>query len=213
MGTELTVFGVLSLGLGLGVLHAFDLDHLAAVSSLSAREGSWKRGVHYSFLWSLGHGGVLVIVGVFSLLLQMTLPESIVVLAEQAVGIILIVAGSLMLWRLLLTLRTKKSVSDTTVVTDKNGAGSAPLLVGVVHGVAGSGPLIAMLAVTLYEPAMALAYVVTFSVGALLGMVTFGQLLCSGQRFLLDAYPALNHCVQLSLGCFAVGIGAVWLAH
>ena len=55
------IFTLLMTGLGLGLLHALDADHVMAVSALSNRKPDFKRTLKFSASWAIGHGSVLII--------------------------------------------------------------------------------------------------------------------------------------------------------
>jgi hypothetical protein len=214
-----TLHGILILSFSLGLLHAFDADHIVAVSSLSARRKSWTAGVLYALKWALGHGGVLLLVAVATLYFRWQLPDFIPYSAEKFVGVILIVTGVSLLWTLYrqrVQLRVHRhgdvvhahlATSDKPVAHDHT-----PVLVGIVHGLAGSAPALALIPATLYQPWLATGYVLIFSLGVLLGMLGFGLLLGHGQRFLQRRSPALLDGSRLLLGLCAMGLGAFWLA-
>jgi hypothetical protein len=88
----------------------------------------------------------------------------------------------------------------------------APILVGIVHGLAGSAPALALIPATLYQPTLGLSYVLIFSAGVLAGMLTFGILLSRGQRFLLRHHPLLFDGGRAMLGAGAAILGVFWLA-
>ena len=91
---------MLLLGGGLGLVHAFDADHVMAVSALSAEKPGIKRTFFYSSHWALGHSGVLLGLGFLLLLFGFSLPDNFVYLAELAVGVLLIGLGAFLLLRM-----------------------------------------------------------------------------------------------------------------
>lgn len=219
-----TLSAILILGFSLGLLHAFDADHIVAVSSLSARKRGGKAGVLYALKWALGHGGILMLVAIAALYFRWQLPEFIPYSAEKIVGVILIVAGLSLFWtlhrqRVQLKVHRHGDVVHAHLATVDTATGGkavahdhTPVLVGIVHGLAGSAPALALIPATLYQPWLAAGYVLIFSLGVLTGMVGFGLLLGRGQRFLLQRSPALFDGSRLLLGLCATGLGVFWLA-
>ena len=61
------MFSLLLTGLGLGLLHALDADHVMAVSALSNRKPSLQRTLKFSANWAIGHGSVLIMLGLLFL--------------------------------------------------------------------------------------------------------------------------------------------------
>ncbi|MET0378275.1 MAG: hypothetical protein ABW049_04710 [Spongiibacteraceae bacterium] len=220
-----TLGAILILSFALGLLHAFDADHIVAVSSLSARKRGWKSGVFYAFKWALGHGGILLLVAVATLYFRWQLPAFISYSAEKIVGVILIAAGLSLFWTLhrqRVRLRIHRhgdvvhahlaTVDNTSVAGKTVAHDHTPVLVGIVHGLAGSAPALALIPATLYQPWLATGYVLIFSFGVLTGMVSFGLLLGHGQRFLQRRSPALLDGSRLLLGLCATALGVFWLA-
>ncbi|OUS33932.1 urease accessory protein, partial [Oleispira antarctica] len=93
------MFSLLVTGLGLGLLHALDADHVMAVSALSNRKPSLKRTLKFSANWALGHGSVLILLGLLFFGLGIALPETIQKLAESSVGVLLIGLGLACFWQ------------------------------------------------------------------------------------------------------------------
>jgi nickel/cobalt exporter len=93
------MFSLLITGIGLGLLHALDADHVMAVSALSNRKPSLKRTLTFSANWAVGHGSVLIILGLLFFGLGVALPETIKQIAESSVGVLLIVLGLSCFWQ------------------------------------------------------------------------------------------------------------------
>jgi nickel/cobalt transporter (NicO) family protein len=209
---------ILGLSFVLGLVHAFDADHIVAVSSLATRKQGWKSGVFYAIKWALGHGGILLLVAFAAFYFRVQLPAYVPHSAEKLVGVILIVAGLSLFWSLhsqRITVRIHRhgdvvhahlAQPNETLQHDHT-----PVLVGVVHGLAGSAPALALIPATLYQPALALGYVLIFSIGVLTGMLTFGLLLSQSQRFLLKYSPNLLNGSRAVLGIAAIALGVFWL--
>ena len=83
----------LSLGLGLGLVHAFDADHVMALSVFATRGRSAADGVRSGLRWALGHGLAVVAVGCGLLFLGQAMPDAFSSTAERGVGIVMIGLG------------------------------------------------------------------------------------------------------------------------
>jgi len=205
----------------LGMAHALDSDHVLAVSSLAAaRDGrNGGRGVAYAARWAIGHGGLLLLVAALVLLLHWNMPAPLPYWAERLVGVILVATGLSACWRVLQNRRSRVSHRHGDV-EHAHALGRppalrhehAPMAVGMVHGLAGSGPAMALIPATLLHPALGLAYVLVFSAGVLLGMLTFGVCLRSFQGLLLRRAPLLADIGRATIGLLAMAAGAFWLA-
>ena len=83
----------LALGFGLGLVHAFDADHVMALSVFASRGRGASDGVWAGIRWSLGHGLVLIVVGLVLLVLGRAMPPSFSVVTERGVGFVMIALG------------------------------------------------------------------------------------------------------------------------
>ncbi|MFT7492129.1 MAG: nickel/cobalt exporter [Pseudohongiellaceae bacterium] len=93
------MLSLLITGLGLGLLHALDADHVMAVSALSNRKPSLSRTLKFSANWAMGHGSVLIFLGLLFFGLGVALPKAIQQIAESSVGFLLIVVGLACFWQ------------------------------------------------------------------------------------------------------------------
>lgn len=161
----LTVIGGGLAGLALGVRHAFEPDHLAAVSTLVAERPGARRGLVLGATWGLGHTVALFSVGMVLSLLQVTLPERLADAFELAVAAMLIALGV----RAIVRFRRVAPPAPPAVRRRS-------LVVGVVHGLAGSGALTALVLANLSSTAARLGYIALFGVGSIVGMALLSSL-------------------------------------
>src|SRR3954454_5006915 len=94
------MFGVLGLGFLLGMQHALEADHIAAVSSIAARRSDVRDIVKHGLTWGLGHTLTLFAFAGAAILLGHAIPETLARPIETAVGFMLVALGSHVLWRL-----------------------------------------------------------------------------------------------------------------
>lgn len=203
--TLLMLFSVLLVGFSLGLLHALDPDHVLTVASLTARDDAKSATLRHAAMWSLGHGGLLVALAAAVIVMGWTLPDAVPSSAERFVGVILIAVGASVLW-----LRHPPHGSRKRLAGGLSER--APLVIGMIHGLAGSAAMLALVPVTLYRPEVGLAYAVLFSLGVLVGMTGFGLVFAQGQRLLAARLPAAQRAVQMVLGVGAIGMGVHWLS-
>src|SRR5215212_9387228 len=194
---------ILLISLLLGLRHASDPDHLAAVTTLIASEKDRvrKAGV-MGLLWGLGHGTTLVLVGLPLVLLNQYLPEVVSKVAEVAIGCIIV----LLAVRLLV--RWRQGFYHAHVHTHDSGEAHrhvhshardeahghahhvpkrTPLSsygVGLVHGIGGSGGLTLLLISTIADKVQATGALVLFAVGTAVSMAllstAFGLVIAGG---------------------------------
>jgi high-affinity nickel permease len=196
---------ILLVSLLLGLRHASDPDHLAAVTTLIASEEERhqvrKAGI-MGFLWGLGHGTTLVLIGLPLVLLNQYLPEIVGKIAEFAIGCIIV----LLAMRLLV--RWRRGLYHVHVHTHDGGEAHrhvhshvldeshghthrvpkrTPLSsygVGLVHGIGGSGGLTLLLISTISDKAQATGALILFVAGTALSMAilstAFGLVIAGG---------------------------------
>jgi len=155
------------LGLAQGVRHAFEPDHITAVSTLVAEQRSARGSAFYAACWGLGHALMLLAVGGALFVLRRQLPAYVAQLFELAVAAMLVALGVRALRRSLDGRRQRPP--DTHQPHPWTGA-PRPLLIGVVHGLAGSGALTALVASSYPSAAGGLVFIAVYGLGARAGM-------------------------------------------
>ncbi len=194
---------VLSAGLLMGILHAFDPDHVMTMSSLGARPDARGATARYALSWGVGHGGILVIAALALLLFDVSMPETLPKGAERFVGVILIAAGgslALALWH------SRGADQPPSSLRYK-----APFLIGMVHGTAGSAAVFALLPVGLLSPLLGVLYVLVFSSEVLIGMMGFGHGLDRVQTLIATQARTVDKPLRGSVAVLAIGMGSYWL--
>lgn len=181
----MTPLATLTLGLLLGLKHAFDSDHLIAVSTIVTRERSPWRSLWIGLCWGIGHTATLLVVGVFVLGLKMQIPSPLGLSLECFVGVILVGLGVVTLydyWKK--RLHTHSHVHEGSVHahfhTHADSAahlhphpmrvGVKPLLLGMVHGLAGSAALMLLVLATIPSATLGFLYIGIFGLGSVVGM-------------------------------------------
>jgi hypothetical protein len=153
------------LGLTQGVRHALEPDHLAAVSTVVAEQRSARASVAYAACWGLGHALVLLALGGALFVLRRRLPPPVESSFELGVAVMLVALGIRALRRAFGP-RTGGSPGPR-----RHGPGlPRPLLIGVAHGLAGSGALTAIVASTYPSAAGGLFFMALYGLGASAGM-------------------------------------------
>src|SRR4051794_8362096 len=93
------MFAVLGLGFLLGMQHALEADHIAAVSSIAARRSDVRDIVKHGLTWGLGHTLTLFAFAGAAILLGHAIPDTLARPIETAVGLMLVGLGAHVLWR------------------------------------------------------------------------------------------------------------------
>src|ERR1051326_4350613 len=184
------MFGILGLGFLLGMQHALEADHIAAVSSIAARRSDVGDIVRHGLTWGLGHTLTLFAFAGAAILLGHAIPDKLAEPLETAVGVMLVGLGAHLLWWLwrdrvhvhahrhddgTVHLHVHRHAGETVpharaAHTHAHGFRWRTLLVGLMHGMAGSAALL-VLTVTQAPSAVAgLGYIALFGVGWMIGM-------------------------------------------
>lgn len=221
---------VIALAFGLGMLHALDADHIMAVSGLIANQRSAKDILRFCFRWAIGHGSVLLAAGILAFMVGWVLPASLSHYADAGVGIVLIVIGGLVLINLY---RQRIHVHfhshdglpahahwhghhrhDATPHTQNpHRHRHSAMLVGMLHGLSGSAPLLALIPMAMLKsPLLGFVYLFIFSVGVLLSMLLFGGLLNLFLKLVARYAERLLIWIRALTGISAIVLGGVMLA-
>lgn len=227
------MFGILGLGLLLGMQHALEADHIAAVSSIAARRSRVGDIVKHGLTWGLGHTLTLFVFAGAAILLGRAVPETVAKPLEGAVGVMLIGLGAHVLWRLwrdrvhfhrhghadgTVHFHAHSHAGERNAHVRMNHAHEhgfrwRTLLVGLMHGMAGSAALLVLAATQASSPAMGLGYVALFGIGSTIGMGALSLViavpLVISARFLTLA----NHVLQGAVGVVTIAVGAFTLAE
>ncbi len=218
MPAETSISTALLLGLLLGVKHALDADHIVAITTIVSRSRSMLRSVLTGLTWGIGHTIVLFAAGFAVLLLKLAIPERLSLLMEFAVGVLLIVLGVPLLWRLItsrahvhLHQHADKShfhVHSHTYTSDHDHSHvRKPLLVGMLHGLAGSGTLILLALSTTSSVAQGLIFLLVFGVGSMLGMLVLSGLISLPFKLTARLSLRLNQWAQGVAGFISIVLG------
>jgi high-affinity nickel-transport protein len=193
----MTLLPALVFGFALGVRHATDADHIAAVGTFASGDGSARRAALLGAAWGIGHSASVLLVGGALVLMRLPMPVRVALALEFIVAIMLVGLGV----RSLVTRRRAGAVSPTR-----------PLLVGIVHGLAGSAVLALLVIGTTSSALAATVYLICFSVGTIVGMALVTLLLTVPTWISPDRAPVFERGVRVVAGVASIAIG-VALAH
>ena len=227
---DLRAFTLLGVGFALGLKHAFDADHLVAISTIvSERKGAWRSSL-VGAVWGAGHTLSLLLVGLLIIVLGVQLSSTFGLWMELTVAVMLMGLGANVLWKIYrgATFHFHVHHHDTKVhihphlheagVDHKNALptaqhhstriGKKPFVVGIVHGLAGSATLMLVVLTTVSSRALAVLYIAVFGFGSVGGMVLMSALI--GLPFAFTAkHERLNTIVRAAAGIVSVVFGLV----
>jgi len=178
---------VILLGLFLGMRHSTDPDHVVAVSTIVSRQKSIRSSAAIGLLWGLGHTLTIFMVGTAIIIFGVVIPPRLGLSMEFCVALMLILLGLLNLTGILrwiterLTPQSAVSAAQRTsrfellldATVGKLGLYQTirPLVVGLVHGLAGSAAVALLVLSTIRSPLWSTAYLLVFGFGTMLGMM------------------------------------------
>jgi hypothetical protein len=213
-----------SSGLGslLGMRHALEPDHLVAVSTLVSHDRSGYRAAWLGLCWGIGHTLALVVVAAALIALRAEMPAALATAFELLVAVMLIALG---VRAIVIAVRQGQSAGPhrhrhRLLVHTHAGLpphvhigawtlARRPLIVGAIHGLAGSGALTALVLATLPTTAARLTYMALFGVGSTLGMAIISGLL-GWPLAQLSANQTVSRSMSVAVGCVSTLLGVWW---
>ena len=228
--TELSIFWLLLVSFGLGLKHATEPDHLAAVSTIvSERKNIWSASL-IGALWGVGHTISILIAGMLVIFLHFQISERLALILEFGVALMLIglgldtlrkvVRGGQIHWHM------HRHGGVTHIHPHVHEAADAhphlkthsvthhglklsprPLLVGMVHGLAGSGALMLLVLSTIQSRAVGIAYLLIFGAGSIGGMMVMSFLVGLPFHLTVNRFTRAEWLLRAAAGLFSLGFG------
>ena len=223
------MFGILGLGFLLGMQHALEVDHVAAVSSIAARRTDVADVVKHGLTWGIGHTLTLFAFAGAALGLGQAIPEHLARPIEGAVGIMLVGLGAHVLWRLwrdrvhfhrhshgdgTVHLHAHSHAGETSAHAraphvHQHGFRWRTLLVGLMHGMAGSAALLVLAVSQASSVAVGLGYVALFGIGSMLGMGALSAVIAVPLALSARWLTWANRGLQGAVGVVTIAIGVM----
>jgi len=194
----LSPFLIMGLGLVVGIQHAFEPDHVTAVSTQISKSKLTKKSTKQLILesvtkssiigvfWGAGHTTTLVLIGFLVYVLAISIQNQIFLGFEFVVGIMLVCLGITTIFNKKIRFKHKhphQHKDGTLHLEEHNHDDSShkhshkSYLIGLVHGLAGSGSLVVLTAITFDNVGSMLGFIVIFGVGSIIGMTFVGSLI------------------------------------
>lgn len=213
------IAGVL-LGLLVGLRHAFEPDHLTAVATMVGETRGARRGALLGAIWGLGHTVALVCVGIVLIVVGDALPARLGAAFELAVAGVLVLLGIRAIARAWGDggigaarehrhggTRHRHHGPEAHVHVGRHTLAWRPLAVGLVHGLAGSGALTALVFAQLPSTAARLLYISLFGLGSVAGMAAASAVASAS----LGAVPGrTQRSLILAAGVLSIVLGIAW---
>lgn len=221
------MFAILGLGFLLGMQHALEVDHIAAVSTIAARRSGVADIVKHGLTWGLGHTLTLFLFAGIALVIGQSIPEDIAQPLEGAVGFMLVGLGGHLLWGLWrdrvhvhvhqhgdgvshIHLHSHADrISHDAPAAHRHGHGFRwrTLLVGLMHGMAGSAALLVLAVSQAPSPVQGLLYVALFGLGSMVGMAALSAVIAVPLVISARSLTTANRVLQGAVGVLTIAIG------
>ena len=237
--TSVGTFALLALGLLFGLKHATEVDHVVAVSTIVSEHRSVLRSALVGGLWGVGHTAALIVVGILVLVFRVAIPQRVANWLEFGVALMIIALGVLAITRVLrkradIHLHRHSHDGESHVhvhfhdhATEHANLASAaapphshaialigfkPLLVGAMHGLAGSAALTLLVLTQIQSISLGLFYLALFGLGSTAGMLLMSGLI--GLPFALSGrrLTSINYGLQTVAGTVSIAFG-LWYAY
>jgi len=225
--------GFLLLGFFMGMLHAFETDHLAAISTLATRDR--KQLIFRGAAWGMGHTATLLLLSSAVVLFSFVLTDAMAAALEFAVGIMLVILGADVLRRirrsrLHLHVHSHGDMGPHIHLHSHEGDGAGhghdhhdhehprgfpfrALAIGLVHGAAGSAAIIVLAAASAGSAWAALGYVALVGVGSIFGMAGISAVISLPISMAPKNVRWLHTGARLAVATIAIGFGITIMAE
>ena len=221
------IFSLLSLGFLLGLKHALDADHVAAILTIATENRTFWRSSLIGFCWGVGHTVILLVVGTAVLLFKLTIPSAWAKLFEVAVGVMLVGLGlsvAFALWRERVHLhahRHEHGEQHRHLHSHSRGAHHdhlhrfrleyKSLAVGMVHGLAGSAALLLLVLAAVPSLGVGLVYILVFGAGSILGMVFLATAMSIPFAMSAERTARVHQTLRAAAALFSIVLGSTIL--
>jgi hypothetical protein len=218
------ILSLLAVGFVFGLKHALDADHLAAVSTIATERRSLLSSSLVGALWGLGHTICLIIAAVLVIFLHFEIGARTARALEFCVGLMLVGLGVNALrklargrvhvhahehdgyWHVHPHIH-EKGGQDRPHMHHGLKSGARPLLVGMMHGLAGSAALTLLVLATIPSPLVGFVYVAIFGMGSIGGMTIMSTLCALPAKLTSQRFARANFALRCLAGVFSLAFG------
>jgi high-affinity nickel-transport protein len=199
---NISALSAAALGFLLGLKHATDADHVVAITTIVSREKSFRRAAWIGGLWGVGHSLTVFLVGGALVLFRITMPPRVGLSLEFGVAIMLIVLG-------FNNLRPSQAAKTHSHDIPPQFNSIRPVIIGVVHGLAGSAAAALLVLAAISNTVYALAYLFIFGVGTIGGMTLITAMLAVPSVYAADRVVRLQSGIRIAAGALSLVFGLI----
>ncbi len=219
---------LLFLGFLIGMRHALDADHLAAVAAISSQQNSIKSTIRHGAVWGLGHTTTLFLFGSIVIWMDSIVPQQLASYLEMAVGFMLIFLGLEVIRRIIrerVHYHIHRHPEQTAHFHAHSHRGEnnhlqsmhqhehehkfplKTLFIGFMHGMAGSAALILITMDTIDSLWMGMLYMLLFGIGSMVGMAIISAVIAIPLRASAKGMTWMHNSLQAGIGILTLVVG------
>jgi ABC-type nickel/cobalt efflux system permease component RcnA len=227
---------VTGLGLVLGIRHSTDADHVVAISTIVSKQRSIRNAAFIGSVWGIGHTITIFIVGSLIILFGVEIPPRIGLSMEFSVAVMLILLGVLNLTGVMqkvtryftpaiakpkntcapermeerMEMRTTRTEKLRQISVSRFGLYQClrPLVIGLVHGLAGSAAVALLVLSTIHNPVWATVYLLIFGAGTMIGMMCMTSAIALPLAYTGDRFSGLRRYLGVASGMVSLCFGS-----
>ncbi|MEO8452890.1 MAG: high-affinity nickel-transport family protein [Gemmatimonadota bacterium] len=231
---DTSLLAIAALGFFLGMRHATDPDHVIAISTIVARHQTARGAALIGGVWGLGHTLTILVVGGGIVAFRWVISPRVGLSMELTVGLMLIVLGVMNLTGFGQQVRSSReaeaSLTDPSHShadhTHDHGTGHGsvswldrhlgtvglyqlvrPLIIGIVHGLAGSAAIALLVLANIKDPRWSLIYLVIFGIGTIVGMMLITTVISFAFVSTKRPFARMHRGLRLASGAISLGFG------
>jgi nickel/cobalt exporter len=218
LGPFLFIGGV---GLLLGMRHSTDADHVVAVSTIVSKQRSIRQAGLIGTIWGLGHTLTIFAVGSLIILFGVVIPPRLGLSMEFSVALMLILLGVLNLTGVMQRItsyfsrnRKQQPLTNRAQTLLDRSVGQfgiyqcvRPLVIGIVHGLAGSAAVALLVLSTIHSPIWATVYLLIFGVGTMVGMMFMTAAMAVPLAYAGNRFAGMSRFFSIASGLVSVSFG------
>jgi high-affinity nickel permease len=222
----------LGIGFLLGLRHATDADHIAAVTAFVSQDRRLIGSCLIGTFWGAGHTAALLVAGLATISFRLTISPQMEKTFEMIVALVLILLGGHVVLRSLAPVHLHRHEHAHGGAPHQHlhvhvgpasehrhlhllRLGGRPFLVGMLHGLAGSAALMLLVLATIPSPLAGVLYIVVFGVGSTAGMLVLSGVIAVPFVLTATRSQSLNTAIRVGAGAASVllGLSLVWSLH
>ena len=203
---------VLGLGFLLGMKHSTDADHVVAVTTIVSTQKKLSLASKIGMIWGFGHTLTILVIGSAIIYLQFSISPALGLSMEFSVGVMIVILGLWSLQKFVFHGHAHRNQAHAVQAasTDKLPGWIRPLIVGLIHGMAGSAAVALLVLNAISNQKLAFVYLLIFGLGTVAGMMLVTVLI--GLPYIYSKnIQSLNRGLGIATAVFSIGFGLLMM--